>query len=273
MEDRTHVFLQRDGIDARLTWYPPGMHMARHAHAHHQVSWLLAGELRESHRVHDRDILLPSVGIKPAGFPHANDYGRHGALILSINLEPGMDTLRYGLRFDDWQWAPRMGASPAALALARWVATGKDEGDDPLGDLLALSAPGEKSSQTCVPGWLGRVLERLTEPGDDADLDEVSRDVGVHRVHLSRTFTRCVGLPPSLYRRRCRLARAIGALAHGRNAVTAALDAGFADQAHFTRTVRSEVGISPGRLGKLLRAGTQVTSVQDRGGSTGQDGC
>jgi AraC-like DNA-binding protein len=58
-----------------------------------------------------------------------------------------------------------------------------------------------------------------------------------------------------LLMRRLDLAREL--IHQGRALVEVAYDAGFADQAHFTRVFRSAVGLTPARY-RALRAGQRV---------------
>ena len=80
-------------------------------------------------------------------------------------------------------------------------------------------------------------------------LDELADLTGRSVFHLSRTFRRVTGLTISRYRRRIRLRRAIDRLSAGdRDLARLAADLGFADQAHLTRSLRTEIEITPGRL-------------------------
>lgn len=70
---------------------------------------------------------------------------------------------------------------------------------------------------------------------------------GLDRYELARQFRRLLGTSPHRYLVMRRLDRAKRLLAAGGTLADAALDAGFADQAHFTRHFRKTFGITPGR--------------------------
>ncbi|GAA1990849.1 helix-turn-helix transcriptional regulator [Amycolatopsis minnesotensis] len=71
--------------------------------------------------------------------------------------------------------------------------------------------------------------------------------------HLSRTFRHHVGMTVSRYRNRVRISRALRRIDEGEtNLASLAFDLGFSDQAHFTRTMRRELGHAPGRVRALL---------------------
>jgi AraC-like DNA-binding protein len=85
------------------------------------------------------------------------------------------------------------------------------------------------------------------------DLDNLARAVGVSAYHLSRTFRAVTGLTLSRYRIRLRLRRVLERLADGeRDLAGLAAEAGFADQAHLTRTMHVEAGTTPAALRALL---------------------
>lgn len=77
-----------------------------------------------------------------------------------------------------------------------------------------------------------------------AELAELS---GVSRFQLLRGFAREVGITPHAYlvQRRVRLARQL--LAKGQTPVQAAMQAGFADQSHMTRSFVRQIGVTPSR--------------------------
>ncbi|MFI5484758.1 helix-turn-helix domain-containing protein [Micromonospora echinaurantiaca] len=88
-----------------------------------------------------------------------------------------------------------------------------------------------------------------------AGLLPLARALGVSPYRLSRSFQALVGVPLTRYRNRLRVGRALDLLAAGADLATVAAELGFADQAHLTRTVRAQLGQTPGRLRHLLRDG------------------
>lgn len=66
------------------------------------------------------------------------------------------------------------------------------------------------------------------------------------RKRLATAFRRYVGTTPKRYARVVRLEHALELLGAGHAAIDAALDAGYADQAHLCREVRSLSGVSVG---------------------------
>lgn len=77
-------------------------------------------------------------------------------------------------------------------------------------------------------------------------LDELARALGCSPFHLSRTFSRTVGVPLRRHLDRLRLRLALERLASGAADLTdLALDLGYADHSHFTNAFRREFGVPP----------------------------
>ena len=92
----------------------------------------------------------------------------------------------------------------------------------------------------------------VAEPPTVAELAALA---GVHASHLLRTFRRHHGTTVANYARRRRIERARAAIATSGLPLSAiALDAGFADQSHFTRVFRQAFGETPGQYARSLRS-------------------
>lgn len=72
-------------------------------------------------------------------------------------------------------------------------------------------------------------------------------ETGLDRYELARQFRRLMGTSPHRYLVMRRLERAKRSMAEGHGLAESAADAGFADQAHFTRHFRKTFGVTPGR--------------------------
>jgi AraC-like DNA-binding protein len=89
---------------------------------------------------------------------------------------------------------------------------------------------------------------------------EVEAVTGLDRYQFARQFHALYGTSPYRYSVMRRLDVARGWLRDARPLAEAAVEAGFADQAHFTRTFKAAFGMTPGRYAKLCaaRAGNQT---------------
>ncbi|HRQ65593.1 MAG TPA: helix-turn-helix transcriptional regulator [Xanthomonadaceae bacterium] len=79
-------------------------------------------------------------------------------------------------------------------------------------------------------------------------VETLARELGVGRRRLERVFARTVGLPVAQFGRLLRIEEAAREIAVGqRRLVDIAMDAGFADHAHFTKRFHEVVGMTPSR--------------------------
>ncbi len=103
--------------------------------------------------------------------------------------------------------------------------------------------------------------DRVTTP---PTLEELARLTGLGPHALLRAFRAQTGLPPHAYLNQHRVRLARGLLDRGVPAAQAAVAAGFADQAHFTRHFKRIVGVPPGAY-QRARGARVRNCVQDRG--------
>lgn len=95
---------------------------------------------------------------------------------------------------------------------------------------------------------LRRARDLLREElGTALSLSDLAARVGLSPFHLARQFHAAYGLPPHAYRLSAQVEAARRSLVAGTPAARAALEAGFADQAHFTRTFKRMYGVPPGQ--------------------------
>jgi AraC-like DNA-binding protein len=90
-----------------------------------------------------------------------------------------------------------------------------------------------------------RAMRERLDDDPSFELAELACAVGLSPWHASRVFARVTGLPPRTYALWRRLLVAYAAQTEGASIASAAAHAGFADQAHYTRTARRFMGQPP----------------------------
>ncbi|RZJ00437.1 MAG: AraC family transcriptional regulator [Brevundimonas sp.] len=241
-------------VAVSLVRYPPGLTQPPHEHERPQLSLLLAGGLAETTSRAETFSVRRSSGVKPGGQRHAARFGPVGALMLSLELPADATVQRPGC---EWRG---MGATERRL-LERLLRSERPAERRELAlDLASLvDAAPDTLPTPAIPSWLHPTREALDDDPAGARIDELARRAGVHRGHLSRSFTVAYGLPPSLYRARSMAMRSVSlALERDDSLAAVAAEAGFADQSHMARTVRREVGTTVSRLRRLLGDATSV---------------
>jgi AraC-like DNA-binding protein/quercetin dioxygenase-like cupin family protein len=249
---RKRLLRSTPAFDASLTYYPPGLSQAEHDHDRSQYSLILAGGLVERVEGIEHQAGPGEVSAKPRGVVHADRYGPCGALLLAFTMrdESTADEVNGG---DSWHWRmARADGRAAVLDLVNpaWAS----DSDDLFWDMFSVAE--RRTSRAFVPDWLKWARSTLdSQAGRSVGIGTLAAEAGVHRVHLSREFVRHFGLSPSAYRQRQMAARALRAMVDDHLApALAAQDAGFVDQSHMARAIRSTFGTTPRRIAALLAA-------------------
>ena len=104
------------------------------------------------------------------------------------------------------------------------------------------------------PRWTNRVCEILREQHTEPlTLNEIAAACAVHPAYLTAAFRHRFGCRIGEYLRRLRLETALHHLCNTEAEIASiAHEAGFYDQAHFTRIFKAHLGITPGALRRLI---------------------
>jgi AraC family transcriptional regulator len=239
------------------TRYTPGERHAPHWHGELQLSLVLGGALKESAGGRWETATALSVAVKDAGVVHGDEFGPAGALIARLDLPAGslatlLDDPRRG---SSWRWHHDPAVAGPFLRLVARGHHGTFTLDDPdIVDLLAGLSARPLAGSSAPPPWLERLRERLDAewvPG--LSVSTVAGWAHVHPVYLARCFRRFYGQGVAEHLRWLRLRQATADLFADRQDVAAvAHEAGFADEAHFSRTFRALTSLAPSRFRKHL---------------------
>jgi AraC-like DNA-binding protein len=201
--------------------------LPRHRHVEGYIAVVLAGGYIEAGD-HGRVAAAPgTVLVHGAYAAHQDRFGASGAQVLNLPATPG---LAEGMgRIADPEAVARLAErdphAAAALVRAAWVPGLSRLQDWP--DLLASALRDDPALS-------------LTLWADAHRLDPAS---------VSRGFARAYGVSPKRFRLEARTRRAVLALPGWTGTLAAfAADHGFADQAHFTRSVVALTGRPPGKV-------------------------
>jgi AraC family transcriptional regulator len=240
------------------TTYAPGLEVAMHEHDRTIICLALDGGFIER-RDHETDrCVRGELLYHPGGECHGHSFIGRTALF-NIQLAPEWlaamevvgapkrpQVIRSGL-------APRLASRIALESQGSDVASGLVV-EDAMLSLVAELAQLRHVRERNAPAWLDRVLEALDAGAEashannraDQGLAGLARIADVHPAHLARTFRARMGCTTGEYARRRRLDRSRAALIATKRPVSEiAADAGFFDQAHFTKAFKRAFGAPP----------------------------
>ena len=234
---------------------PSGYRIPKHSHERTYLKLVLAGTYPETYGSRTRQCRPAAVVFHPAGELHAEHFGGEGGRTFSVEFGEGI-----------YQWiqghsaalldrpAEFQGGPVAWLAFRLYDEFQICDVFSPLaveGLTLELIATAARSAPLPPlrppPDWLSRAIDIVrTRFAGSLSLTRVAREVGVHPVHLARAFRCHAHCSVGEYLRRVRIDYACRQLSNTeRSLVEIALDAGFADQSHFSRTFKRLTGLPP----------------------------
>lgn len=242
--------------------YPAGGRIPRHSHERAYFCLIRSGCYVEEFGRRARTCRPMTLAFHPPGEPHAETFGP--SAVASFNVEIGAGWLarmrEAGGLLD--QPAEFQGGAIATLGLRlfREFSRCDAESELPIESLtweilLASSGSMIAAKVDRPPRWLTRVRDLLDASyAEPLTLRAIAAEAGIHPAYLASSFRRFQGCSVGEYLRRCRLECARGKLADENLSIAeVALEAGFSDQSHLTRTLKRFTGVTPAQYRTFLR--------------------
>jgi AraC family transcriptional regulator len=238
--------------DAGAFPIPPSTRFRGHSHDVPHICVVLEGGFLERDRRSWRDVAPGTLRVSgPAR--HDIDFSSYGAVCLVLDFDPSDLP-----RLDRPQFLEH---DKSLVAIAKELQRSTN-GNDPAARIITNDLTSELLAQVSrrlnkrsspPPSWLSRVRELAHDSSGTMSVSELAREAGVHRVHLARAFREHYGVPVMHYTQKLRVHAALRLIARDDFPLSrVALEAGFADQSHLTRTVRDVTGSTPGALRSML---------------------
>jgi AraC family transcriptional regulator len=253
--------LVADGFCFTEKLYSSKAKLPVHAHELSHFCFVLAGEYREKIGARLFERKPSALVFYPPDVSHGEEHfadGRH--FLVEIDFTGLERVEEYGARFDE----PIALKDDGSAWLAARMYKEFRERDEFSGlalesistELLIVASRRRlQTSERKPPEWLKRVKEFLHESfSTPPSLTELAAQVGVHPTHLARVFRQFECCTISDYIRRIRIEEARQKiLCTDKPLVEIALDAGFADQTHFTRSFRRVTGMTPTEFRSIFK--------------------
>jgi AraC family transcriptional regulator len=122
--------------------------------------------------------------------------------------------------------------------------------------LIAASRRNSQVTERQPPQWIARVKEFLHESFNvPPSLTKLAGSVEIHPTHLTRVFRQFERCTVGDYIRKIRIEQACQKILFSNESlVEIALETGFADQTHFTRSFKRITGMTPGKYRHIFKS-------------------
>ena len=235
--------------------HPAARKVPEHSHRATYFSALLGGGYRETFGTKIFEYGVHSIAFHPAGTVHSGEIAVDGARLFAVELED-----KWIQRVQEFAPPPpcshyRAGGELAWLAarlhreFRHGDAAARLTVEGLLLEMLAEASRSGRSDAEQRPAWLRAAVDLLrAEFRRCLTLDDIAEQVGTHPARLSRAFRRAYQQSLGEYVNELRLNHAVRQMAKDVPLSEVALDAGFADQSHFTRVFRARTGTTPAKF-------------------------
>jgi AraC family transcriptional regulator len=260
------------------TTYTPGFQVPPHEHATPFVCMVVRGSLVEEFESERYELAAGSVFYHPGVGVHSERFGARGGrcFVTQMSAQWTADVTARGLALPSLFLSEAGGEAARLCAeahreLARGDTTATIEVEERLLAILTAVARDRPTRERRRPCWLSRATELIeTRYLDAVSLAQVAAEVDHHPSHVARTFSHFHGCTVGEFVRRLRLDHARELLAGSERTLTdVALETGFSDQSHFTRSFKERFGRTPGayraRRGTSSGAAPLARKIQDGG--------
>jgi len=247
----------------RKASYIRGAQSSNHNHENARFVFVLRGNFSEIYAGKKRECNPFTTIFRPPNEQHSEDYYGKGIICLSVDIQPDwlarLNQHDVNLR-DSADF--RGGSLPSLISKLALEFDTQDNISILAIEALMLEIAVEISRREnrilpkeSVPHWLSNARDYIhAEFTQNPSIEEIAMAVNVHPVHLARVFRRQYKSTIADYIRFLRVDAAKKALASTDTSLAdIALDTGFPDQSHFSKTFKRLMNTTPSKYRKLMR--------------------
>ena len=224
-------------------------------HDHEQAGFLLTGNCDYREQLGNKTSRYSPNTIlwRPTDISHSDGIEGNGGCAFFVFIKDGILS-----EFSDYSKIPAEFSENNSYLVflanqLRKEFTTWSEGSELIAEGLVLEMLGYASrkgvpAEKVPPIWIKRVVEKLEDEFSKSHTSrELAAQVGVHPVHLARTFRKYYGQSVGAYLRAKRINYAMQLITtRDQTLAEIAHSSGFSDQSQFTRAFKEVVGITPG---------------------------
>jgi len=234
----------------------------RHTHETAHVIFVMDGEYILSSGATERKLPPRSVIFVPEGTTHQNRPATSKTRVLTVSISRSQ--IEQALEYVDLPETESPFVQDEVLRLVSrlegechdWKRTSPLTASGLCLELLGAFGQDPRVKERTAPRWLRQAKELLHDQCcQSVTITDIASTVGVHPIHLSRTFRRFFHCTAGEYQRRCRTEKGSELLRSGEKSIAqVAIDAGFTDQSHFSKSFRQMMGTTPGQYRRAMSA-------------------
>ena len=232
-----------------------------HSHEESHFVWVFSGSYISGAKGAPHASAMPLLVYTPADVVHRDRFlnGEGSFVVLTIPTQLGANS---GISVTGGE--ARVLRDLKGMCVGRQIADLVCDGSGDVEGLaltcLALLGDGERFERKRPPPWLVQAFELMMEEDGIRRVADVAAVIGVHPVHLARSFQQCLGISPGTLLRSRRMERVASDVATTRTTLAElSAGAGFTDQSHLSNQFRKTFGVSPLRWRRR-----HVSFLQDR---------
>jgi AraC family transcriptional regulator len=233
--------------------YDSGSRLTEHAHENAHFWFVVRGTYTETHGRQAIACKPSTVTFRPAGEAHEDRFDQDDVEVVTLEIPPVWTERLTAESISLGRSLAFQGGSVSWLAdrlvseLRRMDAGARLIMEGIALEMIAESARHAVSSERSLPNWLAKTRELLNARfRERLTLDDIACEVGVHPVHLATVFRKKYDCTVGDCVRERRIDYARRELVTGTTPLaTIALDAGFANQGHFSSTFKRITGFTP----------------------------
>jgi AraC family transcriptional regulator len=242
--------------------FPAGCHLPKHIHNYHCIYLVLDGQFSETYQYKNKIRERLDVVLSPIGEPHSDTFHEPGTRCFFIEIPT---TWAERVRTHSSVFERETEVSSKALTSLMMKLYRESLHLDPVSPLVIEAGLLEiiaKISRFRVegptrrpPAWLTRAHDLLrAHYRESLTLGQVADTVGVHPVYLANAFRVNYGLSVGEYVRQLRMDYVSRQITSTDEPITnIAMQAGFADHSHLTKTFKKLTGLTPSQYRSLAK--------------------
>lgn len=221
-----------------------------HCHSNNHLSLFLEGGTLEQRKNAEIQAVPGKVLAYPKELPHRNRHTVFPSRNINLEIEDSF-LANYGLHFN---LSDTVDTSYFLLKMFNECQINDQTSTDSiLSLLLAIFESKTLDLNANSPVWMSVIKEILNDRwNENVSLQELSDALGIHPVTVSKGFPKHFHCTLGEYTRRLKVHRSVHLIKSSNKSLTEiALECGFFDQSHFTKTFKSLTGYSPRELQNL----------------------